>query len=176
MEFSREELYLRCYHLGAHQSDFLSDNDIIHTVKIFKDIYSAEDDIFFVAKNIELNINSISIEGSLGYSYDPTFIKLLLDTNKNEIIINSCYRLMHLPAENELYKDDYKMTKTHPECKLIDVGVDCIPYYRFPRSKDGISIPRGIQGIFKIYESNIKPKILIPSEWYTYNAPKFITA
>ena len=57
---------------------------------------------------------------------------------------------MHLPAENELYKDDYKMTKTHPECKLIDVGVDCIPYYRFPRSKDGISIPRVIQGIFTL--------------------------
>ena len=67
------------------------------------------------------------------------------------------------------------MTVTNPECELLKISDDSIPYFRFPRSKDGISIPRTIYQIFKELEDStkIKPLIVIPSELYYYNIGRY---
>ena len=46
-----------------------------------------------------------------------------------------------------------------------------IPYYRFPKSKDGVSIPRVIYNIFNIFrdKTSIKPNIIIPNNLNIYS-------
>jgi hypothetical protein len=168
---------LSYYFFNSEEEDnILPDNDIIHTIKVFDNIDDAEDEIFFVAKKIEIKNNIIKIDAKLGYGYDPTTIRLIYNTTTNEIIINSSYRMLHSPIDNELFRDTFIFTKTHPQCELMDKDDKSIPYYRFPRSKDGIPIPQTIIGIFKVFENenSVKPSILIPSEWYAYNPQKFI--
>ena len=140
--------------------------------------------IIFTVDNIEENNNILHIEGTVGYYYDPKFnIKFIYDLNENKIYIASNYRLLHSPDENQLYKDTFEMPLnkiwTYKDNKIVENDVteyelsvddDGVPYYRFPRSKDGIGIPRVIFNVFKIFsdENAVKPKIIIPSNYYIY--------
>jgi hypothetical protein len=133
--------------------------------KIAKDMY----DIFFTATNITHENNIYYITGEIGYQGDEKTITLIYNVSTNEIIVHSNYRLM--VRDNDTYNGTYKMTATNPNCKLLHLD-DSIPYYRFPRTKDGISIPHAIHEIFKVFEDQSithKPQISIPCKWYTYS-------
>jgi len=154
-----------------------------------------DDDYFFIAQKIYSDEKVIIVDGSIGYSYDPKDIKLIYDLVENKIYAASYYRLMHCESDGKLFFDKYKMTNglvilnktssdgkteelvkiTNDECKLLETDLDSIPYYRFPRSKDGVSVPRAIYNIFKVFQdpNTTHPEIIIPSEFYTYSDVKF---
>ena len=129
------------------------------------------DDIFFTAKNITNENEMVYISGEVGYLHDAKTIHLIYNLAANEIIVNSDYRLLSERTAAEKYKHSYKITNTNPNGELIKIEPDSIPYYRFPRTKDGVTIPNLIYQIFKVYEDNNiknKPQIIIPSELYVY--------
>jgi hypothetical protein len=148
-----------------------------------------EYDTIFIATKIVENNNILYVSGSVGYSFDPAYIKLLYDINENKIYIISDYRMMTGDYENELYPDTYQiiydkfwdyelvndMNTIHEKeisVKYEKISDNSVPYYRFPRSKDGISIPRVIYNIFKVFRDDsvlVKPQIIIPNAYNTYH-------
>ena len=64
--------------------------------------------------------------------------------------------------------NEYKMNVNYESIE------NSMPYYRFPRTKDGISVLRVIYNVFKIfsYEKVFKPKIVIPNCFNLYNRIK----
>jgi len=154
-----------------------------------------EEDYFFITSKIYSDKKVIIVEGTIGYSFDPTDIKLIYNLEENKIYIASYYRFLHSESDGKLFFDQYKMTNglvilnktsldgkteelvqiTNNECELHEKTSDSIPYYRFPRSKDGISIPRAIFNIFKVFQdpNAYHPEIIIPSEFYVYSDTKF---
>lgn len=166
------------------------DPDYVKTIDNYDDVNNlTDDDIIFITNEICSNESDdlIYLEGTVGYIYDPKEVKLLYDKKYNMIMVLSDYRFLHEPVDYKLFNDSFNFTsgirpKFNIESKKItfnlDIGtktieknVDSVPYYRFPRSKDGISIQRLIYNIFKIYhgENNTKPYIVVPSEYYYYN-------
>ena len=136
-----------------------------------KQIGLDECEIFFTATNITNENESVYISGEVGYDGDEKTIRLIYNLSDNQIIVNSDYRLLASKTDAEIYKHTYKITNTNPNGKIVELDDDAIPYYRFPRTKDGISIPRVIHEIFRVYQDdNIKnkPEIIIPSELYVY--------
>ena len=155
----------------------------------------SEHNYFFIAKKIYSDEKVIIVEGTVGYSYDPTDIKLIYDLVENKIYVGSYYRFLHSVSDGKLFFDKYKMTNglvilnktnsdgkteslvkiSNDECKLLESELDSIPYFRFPRSKDGVTIPRTIYNIFKVFENNTvtHPEIIIPSEFYVYSDAKY---
>ena len=154
-----------------------------------------DDDYFFIANKIYSDEKVIIVEGTVGYSYDPTNIKLIYDLVENKIYVGSYYRFLNSVSDGKLFFDKYKMTNglvilnktnsdgkteslvkiSNDECKLLESELDSIPYFRFPRSKDGVTIPRTIYNIFKVFENHTvtQPEIIIPSEFYVYSDAKF---
>lgn len=147
-----------------------------------------DDDIKFILHDIIENEEDkyIYIFGEVGYIGDDKYIELMYKLDENRIYICSTYRLLHEPNECKKYENTYEMTlgkayfynketdkidkKDSKNMEMLKMDKDGIPYYRFPRTKDGITIPNVIHNIFKIYETNEpKPKIMIPTEWYYYN-------
>ena len=162
-----------------------------------KDIEISDEDIIFFADNIIENNNIVYIEGSIGYEFDRITIKLIYDLQENKIYIASNYRLLGHELEYELFKDTFQMSydkewvyekKNENENlnqnenenyvlkeKIISenykkIDETAIPYYRFPRTKDGITIPRLIYNIFKVFsdQNAIKPDIIIPNSHNVY--------
>lgn len=138
-----------------------------------------EYDVIFRADKITKHNDVLHIQGTIGYSFDPIPIKLIYNLKKNEIYIASNYRLLSFQQEYELYKNTYQISydkycvydKDNIEENVIneqyeEIKPESIPYYRFPRSKDGISIPRVIYNIFKVFSNETlneeKPDIIIP--------------
>ena len=157
-----------------------------------KDTELCDEDIIFIADNIIENNNIVYIEGSIGYEFDRITIKLIYDLQENKIYIASRYRLLGSELEYELFKDTFQMSydkywiyekeneKENENYilkeKIITVNYKkieetAIPYYRFPRTKDGIIIPRLIYNIFKVFsdETAIKPDIIIPNSHNVYS-------
>ncbi len=153
-----------------------------------------EDSCYFIARRIYSDDKKIIVEGTIGYSYDPRDLKLIYNLEENIIYIASYYRLLHHPSDANLFFDKYEMTNgkvvidveekegelvtiTNNECELLTKDYDGIPYYRYPRSKDGIAIPRVVYNVFKVFQDSdaIHPKIIIPSEWNTYQDIKYTT-
>ncbi len=152
-----------------------------------------EDSCYFIASNIYSDDKKIIVEGTVGYSYDPRDIKLIYDLELNQIYIGSYYRFVHDPIEGELFYDKYEITNgkvvidvkkdnttdlvtiLNDSCKLHEKEHDGLPYYRYPRSKDGIVIPRVVYNVFKVFQDpNVPhPKIIIPSEFYVYEDTKY---
>ena len=48
-------------------------------------------------------------------------------------------------------KNSYKIVENDTEERYKDIDIECIPYLRYPRTKDGITIPRIIHNVFKIF-------------------------
>lgn len=162
---------------------------------ITQEIVDCEDPesyIYFIASNIYEDEFILGVEGTVGYGFDPTTIKLIWDKIENKIYITSSYRLLHSETDYNLYSNKYKLTsgllsniekqsdgteklvfKMVEGCEKLEPNINGVPYYRFPRSKDGITIPRVIHNIFKIFQDEsediIKPEIIIPSEFHYYN-------
>jgi hypothetical protein len=160
-----------------------------------KDNEICDEDIIFIADNIIENNNIVCVEGSIGYEFDRINIKLIYDLQENKIYIASSYRLLGHELEHELFKDTFQMSYDKEwvyekekenenlnqtenyilKKKIISENYKkfdeiAIPYYRFPRTKDGITIPRLIYNIFKVFsdENAIKPDIIIPNSHNVY--------
>ena len=161
-----------------------------------KDNELCDEDIIFIADNIIENNNIVYVEGSIGYEFDRITIKLIYDLQENKIYIASRYRLLGHELEYELFKDTFQMSydkywiyeKENKNLnekenenyvlkeKIISenykkIDETAIPYYRFPRTKDGITIPRVVYNIFKVFsdETAIKPDIIIPNSHNVYS-------
>jgi hypothetical protein len=145
--------------------------------------------IIFIAREIKESNNILHIKASVGYYYDENYtVELIYDINENKIYVASYYRLLHAPEENILFKNTYEISHDkiwkYDNDKLIEINKntydlvindDSIPYYRFPRSKDGVGIPRIIYNAFKIFNdesvpTELKPKIIIPANYCVYAA------
>lgn len=164
-----------------------------------KDTEICDEDIIFIADNIIENNNIVCVEGSIGYEFDRITIKLIYDLQENKIYIASSYRLLGHELEHELFKDTFQMSYVKEwvyekenedekenlnekenenyvlKEKIItknykEIDETAIPYYRFPRTKDGITIPRLVYNIFKVFsdETAIKPDIIIPNSHNVY--------
>jgi hypothetical protein len=135
-------------------------------------------DVIFIADEIIENNNIVYLTGTIGYYFDPVYIELLYDLSNNKIYIMTDYRLLSSEIDFVLYKNTYQIsydkywtfdkTKNTSNEEIItdkyqEINNISIPYYRFPRSKDGISIPRVLHNVFKVFSSEEqKPDIIIP--------------
>ena len=150
-----------------------------------------EYDIIFKVDEIIENNNILCISGFIGYSFDETSVKFIYDMNENKIYIANNYRLMNFEKEYELFNntyqisydkewtyekinDDYLLKEKEINVNYKKIDDTSVPYYRFPRTKDGISIVRVIYNIFTIFqdENAIKPSIIIPNSLNIYNSIK----
>ena len=144
-------------------------------------------DIIFRADKIINISNVLFVDGSVGYSGDFSDVSYVYDMNVNKIYILSTYRMQTGNDELELYKDSFEMCYDKywkfEDDKLVEyvetnnynhISDNSIPYYRFPRTKDGINILRTVHNIFKVFrdENAIKPKIIIPNRFNTYGTIK----
>lgn len=157
---------------------------------LIKDNELCDEDIIFIADNIIENNNIVYVEGSIGYEFDRITIKLIYDLQENKIYIASNYRLLGSELEYELFKDTFQMSydkywiyenENENENYVLKekiitenykkIDETAIPYYRFPRTKDGITIPRVVYNIFKVFsdENAIKPDIIIPNSFNVYS-------
>ncbi len=149
-----------------------------------------EYDIIFKADTIIENNNILYISGFVGYSFDQTDVKFIYDLNENKIYIANRYRLMNFQQEYDLFNNTYQISydkewtyeKINNEYLLSEKPINtnykkinnlALPYYRFPRTKDGISISRLVYNIFKVFSDNdentIKPLIIIPISLNIYS-------
>jgi hypothetical protein len=183
-EFQPENPYVSTFRIINDNSD----NKIDSYDGITMDLDDLDEyDIIFTADSVAENNNIVHVRGNIGYSFDPTAIQLLYDIKENKIYIASTYRMMTGNYEIDLFREDFKMSyqkdwsleivdnnyqiKEHSITEeYMEITSDSMPYYRFPRSKDGISIPRVIFNIFKIFQDDkaIKPMIMIPIIYNIY--------
>jgi len=144
-------------------------------------------DVIFIADEIIEDNNIVYLTGTIGYYFDPVYIELLYDLSNNKIYIMTEYRLLSSEREFELYKNTYQIsydkywtfdkTKNTSNEEIItdkyqEINNISIPYYRFHRSKDGISIPRVLHNVFKVFSSQEpSPDIIIPIIRNIYKNP-----
>jgi hypothetical protein len=182
---------------------FLQDHKEINTAIVinetmapidYKKIYYDDNiymyDIIFTAniitEFISNNSHLLYVKGTIGYSADTQDANFIYDKKTNIIYVESYYRLMTGEIENEIYTEGFevsydkywKFENNNLNEYKMNVNYESIensmPYYRFPRTKDGISVLRVIYNVFKIfsYEKVFKPKIVIPNCFNLYNRIK----
>ncbi len=154
------------------------------TIRQYDNIFTA--DIIDEYKSRLHNI--IHLYGTIGYSADTQDVEFIFDKKANKIYVCGTYRMLSCEFEQDLYKDTFEicpdkywgLEKEHYLTKVKEINVDKkyeeidydgIPYYRYPRTKDGLTIPRIIYSVFKIFSNpdipkENKPKIVVP---YYYN-------
>lgn len=150
------------------------------------------DNIFTVGvinEYISIRTHILHIYGTIGYSLDTENTEFIYDKKNNKIYVCGDYRLTSEENEYELFKDTFEICydkywdidKNDICDRLSEMTFDekyekkdnMIPYYIYPRTKDGISIPRIIYNVFKIFSDvNVpkenKPKIIVPIFNYKY--------
>ncbi len=107
------------------------------------------------------NPNNFIIKGEIGYSFDKTTISFDYDIETNSIWITSKFKLLHSTNIDLL---NLCCIVYDTKTQYIDLK-ESIPYFRFPRSKDGIEIPIVITNICKVFQNDLikeKPSIMIP--------------
>ncbi len=117
---------------------------------------SDEYDLFYKASFIPLihpNNYTLIIETGFDIHYERT--TFICTMSHNNIYINDEYRTVHCPEEYEIYKKKIYYNKKE---RMLN-GKDSMPWIRFPRTKDGVTIPllidRILKGNFdKIYFNN----------------------
>ena len=170
-----ENEHISTFRLINETFDKMIDSTSIDVPESDQDKY----DLIFESLNIVEKNNILFIKGYVGYRYDTNDIEFIYDRNENKIYVASRYRLMHHPMEYELYKntyqvvydkfwtydENYNMEEKMSTYKYKPIEDDSVPYVRFPRTKDGISISRLVFNIFKVFrdEKAIKPTIIIPN-------------
>ncbi len=189
-EHADKLIYYSNFEYNYKEKNFIYDSENYQT-----NLGDEEEDYFFITSKIYSDEKVIVVEGTIGYSYDPADIKLIYNLEENKIYIGSHYRFLHSESDGKLFFDKYKITNglvilnktssdgkteelvqiTNNECELHEKTIDSIPYFRFPRSKDGVSVPRVIYNIFKVFQdpNSTHPEIIIPSEFYAYSNVKF---
>lgn len=106
-------------------------------------------------------------DGVIGYPCDPRTVSFEL--KDNVLTVTDCYRFMcvsldkaHTTPTNWHCDLDMKVTREEDEEEDSDAS---IPYFRLPRSKDGVSIPHSLNRIFANI-SNLQ--IQVPKEHWSY--------
>jgi hypothetical protein len=176
-----ENQHISTFRLINETFDKMIDSTSIDVPESDQDIY----DLIFESLNIVEKNNILFIKGYVGYRYDTNDINFIYDLNENKIYVASRYRLMHHPQEYDLYKntyqvvydkfwsydENYNMEEKMLTQKYNPIEDDSVPYVRFPRTKDGISISRLVFNIFKVFrdEKGIKPTIIIPNYYNIYS-------
>ncbi len=152
-------------------------------IKKFDNIFTAD----IINEYISRNTNILHLYGTIGYSEDTEDVEFIYDKISNKIYVNNNYRLLGCDFESNLFKNSYeicnekywtlnknvstKIEEINLDEKYEHLETDGIPYYRYPRTKDGLSIPRIIYNVFKVFgdptvpEEN-KPQIIIPLYFY----------
>lgn len=146
-----------------------NDNYIVNNLALPSYPTDNNDEIIYwsgtAMRNPHRREKEIIVEGTVGYHYDKVKVKFYYDFVEKKIVVDSTYRLLH--CENE---DLIKMCVMTP---ALDGSViklkEAVPYFRFPRSKEGIEVPKLVKEIFKIFQSRkyedfIKPLIYFSSE------------
>jgi hypothetical protein len=160
-------------------------------IDFIKSSYSGElnkyDNIFTVSlinEYISVKSHILYVYGMIGYSEDCEEVEFIYDKKNNKIYVANEYRLLGDDIEYQLFKDSYeicydkywkindddlcdKLSEMTVDEKYEAIDDDAIPYYRYQITKDGISIPRIIYNLFKVFsDPNVakenKPKIIIP--------------
>jgi hypothetical protein len=156
------------------------------TIKKFDNIFTAD----IINEYVSIKSHIIHLYGTVGYSADTEDVEFIYDKTANKIYVHNNYRLLGCDFEYTLFKDSYnicyekywtlenklglnKLLEKNLDEKYEIIETDSIPYYRYPRTKDGLSIPRIIYNVFKVFsDPNIpqedKPEIIIPQYFY-YN-------
>lgn len=127
----------------------------------------------------------IHLYGTIGYSADTEDVEFIYDKKTNKIYVYGKYRILGCnDNEYQLFKDSFEMNydkywtldngtiinklkEINVDEKYDKIDTEFIPYYRYPRTKDGLTIPRIIYNVFKIFSNQFiskedKPKIIIP--------------
>ena len=151
-------------------------------IKKFDNIFTAD----IINEYISKESHILQIYGTIGYSADTEEVEFIYDKKTKKIYVYGKYRMLSCNFEQELYKDtfeisydkywivdkeSYKLKEINVNEKYEDIDYDGIPYYRYPRTKDGLTIPRIIYNVFKVFNDpgipkEDKPNIVIP---YCFN-------
>jgi hypothetical protein len=191
---SREEESFLKDHKDVNTFIMINDtaNDKINYETIsYKDTIYLYDTLFVATVVDEYITNSyhiIKVCGSIGYSGDTQNAEFYYDKIANKIYVHGSYRTLHCEHEADLFKDTFEMSydkywkleydEHHHNLKEIKdernyekIDEFTVPYYRFPRTKDGITIPKVIYNVFKVFSEPIenKPKIIIPNIFNIYS-------
>jgi hypothetical protein len=119
--------------------------------------------VYFKATKLDAENDVMVVEGTVGYDFDTTRIRLLYNRAAHTVTVDSGYRVTGLRPENASFRSMFDYTGTNMHDHLN--GGDSMPYYRFPRSKDGIPIPQLVSGIFG---TEPLPRLLVPCALYAY--------
>jgi hypothetical protein len=152
-------------------------------IRKYDNIFTAD----LINEYISIKHHLLHVCGTIGYSADTEDADFIYDKKENKIYIISKYRLMCGDYEFDLYKDSFEISydkywtleKHNSLVELKEIVLEekheeqeekSVPFYRYPRTKDGISIPRIIHSVFKVFsdENAIKPKIIIPNYFNNY--------
>ncbi len=157
------------------------------TINMYDNLFTAN----IINEYINKDYHILQVNGTIGYSADTQEATFYYDIKLNKIYVYGNYRMMACEFEVNLFKDTFEMdyekhwkleyNGIHHNLKEIvndnkyeNIGENSIPYYRYPRTKDGISIPRIIYNVFKIFSNSDipkenKPKIIIPNYFNTFS-------
>lgn len=115
-----------------------------------------DDNVLFVIKETEISQDYYKYTGEIGYgtyidgtieSIDMRDFGFTYDVKARRVRV-SC------PWRYEVYEEEAAVLKQNVETDHIDPDdtdesrAKCYPYFRFPRSKDGIAVSRAINTIF----------------------------
>ncbi len=125
---------------------------IPHTENTCSDGY----DLFYKATlvpMISVNNNEyyVLIETGFDIYYEQKTFTCIYDSNRKTVTVQEQYRSVYDPESYEKYKSRiYYMNR-----EMVKNGKDGVPYIRFPRTKDGVTIPQLIDAIFQNEENQI---------------------
>ncbi len=175
-------------HVSTHRfiSEFGADRIASQDV----DRVPTDDDIFFKADHvIETPDRVVYVSGTIGYPHDRVGIQFIYDIPANKIYSCNKYRFFGCEEEYALFEGSFeyvydrlwqfvedevvekKDETTYEETMAIASTRSALPYYRFPRTKDGVHIARIVHNIFKVYRDGSrtdKPMVVIPYAHYVY--------
>jgi len=169
------------------QIDYIKCN-YLDNITMYDNLFTVD----IINEYITSNYHILKVSGTIGYSADTQDAEFYYDVKENKIYVYGNFRMMACDFEVNLFKDTFEMDyekhwKLHydgihyslkeiiNDNKYEKIGENSIPFYRYPRTKDGISIPRIIYNVFKVFSNPDipnKPKIIIPNYFNKYSQIK----
>lgn len=115
-------------------------------------ILSDDNDLFYHATFVPVlessNVYLLIIQTGFDVNYEKTTVRAYYTKSTGTVVYSENYRMAHCPEEYEKFKHKIIYSKD----ERIENSKDAIPWIRFPRTKDGVSIPylmdRILQGNF----------------------------
>jgi hypothetical protein len=154
--------------------DRISSRDICSEYELFD-----EDIVFKATDVIETPEKVVYVAGTIGYPGDRVSVEFIYDRPANKIYCCNKYRTLDNDAEYDLFAGtfeisynkywqfvDAEVVEKKDDNKYEPISEKVVPYYRFPRTKDGIPISRLVYNIFKVFRDETaglaKPVLIIP--------------